>query len=502
MCEKNLIGNINGYPLDEQQYKAATSNDKYSIIIAGAGSGKSTTMIGKIKYLISVKNVNPENILCISFTNETTVNLKNNIMKNCNIEIDVMTFHKLAIKILKDNNIQYTLAPANYLEFVVHEFFLCQDNFIAINNTINFLKNKFHIKNWNEYLNIIHSQEFKDLKKLIITFLSLYFSKHNSIEQLKEFYYKEKNKKNIHFLKLIIAIYKTYKIEKESQGYIDFNDMIYLATNIIKNGGNVGKYKYIIIDEFQDTSPIRLELVKAIIKRNNAYLTVVGDDFQSIYKFSGCNLNCFLNFNEHFNTAKLFKIENTYRNSQELIDVAGSFIMKNPYQYKKNLLSSKRLNKPIKIIYKKSNVLLEIIHKYQKRNVLILGRNNFDIKKYLNSDLQIDSLGFITYKNEKLDVRYLTVHKSKGLEADVVIIINLINNDYGFPIKLINHKILKLVSDNDYYPYEEERRLFYVALTRSKNEVYLITQKNNSSIFIKELLKNYKQHIEIIKNIK
>ena len=146
MCKNNLLGNINGYPLDEQQYKAATSNDKYSIIIAGAGSGKSTTMIGKIKYLISVKNVNPENILCISFTNETTVNLKNNIMKNCNIEIDVMTFHKLAIKILKDNNIQYTLAPANYLKFVVHEFFLCQDNCIAINNTINFLKNKFHIK--------------------------------------------------------------------------------------------------------------------------------------------------------------------------------------------------------------------------------------------------------------------------------------------------------------------------------------------------------------------
>lgn len=501
MCEKNLIGNINGYPLDQQQLEAATSDAKHSIIIAGAGSGKSTTMIGKVKYLTNVKNVNPKSILCISFTNEATTNLKNNIAKNCNIEVDVLTFHKLALKILKDNNVLYKLAPANYLEYIINEFFLCQENFIVINNTINFLKNKFYMKNWQEYLKIAQTSEFNDLKKLIVSFLTLYFAKYNSIEQLKKFYYDEKNKKNICFLKLIIAIYKIYQIEKQSQGYIDFNDMIYLATNIAKRNGFVGIYKHIIIDEFQDTSPIRFELIKALVNKNNASLTVVGDDFQSIYKFSGCNLNCFLNFSTNFKNAKTFKIENTYRNSQELIDVAGNFIMKNPNQHLKTLISSKRLNQPIKIIYEKKNSLLTLLKKISTKKVLILGRNNSDINKYLNNDLKINTDGFITYKNKKLNTQYLTVHKSKGLEADVVIIINLINDDYGFPIKLVNHKILKLVCDKDHYPYEEERRLFYVALTRSKNEVYLITEKNNSSIFVKELLKNYKESIEIIKNI-
>ena len=179
------------------------------------------------------------------------------------------------------------------------------------------------------------------------------------------------------------------------------------------------------------------------------------------------------------------KINNTYRNSKELIKVAGSFISKNKRQIKKDLKSNKSLYKPIKIIYYKSlnKTIRNIIDNSKYKDFLILGRNNRDIDM-LEKDLK--------------DM-FLTVHKSKGLEADNVIVINLEDDILGFPNKIKNEKVLRLVSNNkDYYPYSEERRLFYVALTRTKNYVYLLVP-NKKSNFIKELERCYKKDIEILK---
>lgn len=503
MCYKKYIGNINGYPLDDQQIMAATSKDKYSIIVAGAGSGKSTTMIGKIKYLVNYLNIAPSEILCISFTNESTNSLQKNIIKNCNFEVEVKTFHKLALSILEDNSIKYNLCPLNYLEYIINEFLLIDKNKLALNTVIPFLKSKYYNRNIEKYKSIIKTKEFDSFKKLLAKFLKIYFTKYDSIDNLKILFINSKKYKDKAFLKLVIAIYRLYEIEKKSQNFIDFDDMIKLATNIIIQNGYIRNYKYIIIDEFQDTSSIRFNLIKAIIKRNHSNLTVVGDDFQSIYRFSGCDLDIFLNFQNDFNKVNILKLENTYRNSQELIDIAGNFIMKNPRQIKKNLKSIKRFKQPIKVIYEKKNALkklLIILNKTNYKNILILGRNNFDIFKYVDNDFKVDKEGFINIYGFNKNIRYLTVHKSKGLEADCVIILNLINTQLGFPNKIEDNKIIDLVSLMDSYPFEEERRLFYVALTRTKNEVYLLTQKNNSSIFVKELIKEYKNDIDIIKN--
>ena len=131
-----------------------------------------------------------------------------------------------------------------------------------------------------------------------------------------------------------------------------------------------------------------------------------------------------------------------------------------------------------------------VVEKYDE--ILILGRNNFDINKFF----LLDSDNFFVYKDKK--IKYLTVHASKGLESECVIIINLKDSTLGFPNKIIDNKILKYINNsNDKYPYEEERRLFYVALTRTKNEVFLLVDKNKS-IFIKELIKEYDKYIEYI----
>ena len=183
-------------------------------------------------------------------------------------------------------------------------------------------------------------------------------------------------------------------------------------------------------------------------------------------------------------------IINTYRNPQELIDIAGKFIMKNKHQIKKELRSSKHNISPIKILLSndKINSLKRILKLTNSNDIFVIGRNNKDIKMYIDNEYSNEK-DIYTYNN--IQFRYLTIHKSKGLESEIVIIINAQDDILGIPSKIKNEKIIKYVNNTkDYYPYEEERRLFYVALTRTKNEVYIISSKAKPSVFIKELIKD------------
>ena len=283
--------------------------------------------------------------------------------------------------------------------------------------------------------------------------------------------------------------------------------MITLATECVKNKGIKKDIKYIIIDEYQDTSFIRFNLIKEIINCCNSRFMVVGDDYQAIYRFTGCDISLFWNFQQYFKGSQIMKIENNYRNCSELIKIMTNFITKNKYQIEKELKSNKSIKYPIKIVFYKDikktflNLITKIYNDF-KTPILILGRNNNDVKMLLNEDLKLNGNKLIYKNNKDIDMYYLTVHKAKGLEEENVIIINLINGLNGFPCQIIDNKILRLVSNNkEYYPFSEERRLFYVALTRTKNYVYLLTPYINSSIFVKELLKDKSKAVKVLKNL-
>jgi len=275
--------------------------------------------------------------------------------------------------------------------------------------------------------------------------------------------------------------------------------MINKSTEVLKNIGLKNKWQYIIIDEYQDTSITKFNMINEIINLTNAQFLAVGDDFQSIYRFTGCNLHIFLNFADYFKESKIFKIVNTYRNPQELINVAGSFIMKNKSQQQKKLFSSKHLPSPIIIYYSNNNIqaLKDILLSLDStEEIMVLGRNNKDIFKYIDHEFTNQD-NIYTYQNHQF--KYMTVHKSKGLESNQVILINLTDSLVGFPSKIKDERILKYVNQTkDIYPYEEERRLFYVALTRTKNRTYIISPTTNYSIFIPELIK-YKKYVKVLK---
>ncbi len=277
--------------------------------------------------------------------------------------------------------------------------------------------------------------------------------------------------------------------------------MINRSLEVLKVHGLNKHWRYIIVDEYQDTSLVKFNLLKEIINITNANLLAVGDDFQSIYRFTGCSLQVFLNFTKYFEYAKVFQIINTYRNPQELINVAGSFIMKNKFQQKKVLISQKHLDYPIKICYADDLVrgfkkLLLSLGDNQCKDIMVLGRNNKDITMYIDNSFTKNE-DIFTYQN--INFRYLTIHKSKGLESEVVILINVTDSLTGLPSQIKDEKILKYVNNQkDYYKYEEERRLFYVALTRTKSITYILSPSSHLSVFTKELLK-YKKYVEVLK---
>lgn len=495
---------ISGYYLDSEQQAIVLDEAKYLLVVAGAGSGKTLTILGKIFYLVKYKKIDPDEILCISFTRESALSLKEKIKKEFSYDMPVYTFHKLSLEILKESHQDYIISDSDTLDNIVHEFF--RETILNDSKQIKYFFDYFKIKKnkdlKKQYSNfyIRNNKEIKLLEKLIITFIHLFKCNNYKLEDYSLFLKKIKRtfsysnyRSEKAFLVLTLNIYLIYQKYLDENKEIDFDDMIIYATDYIRKNGILKKYKYVIIDEYQDTSYIRFCLIKEILDKTNANLMVVGDDFQSIYRFTGCELSLFLDFDKYFSDAKIMKIQNTYRNSQQLIKIAGDFVMKNKKQITKNLRSNKYLDKPIKLIYyddikETFKKLIIQIHNETNKPILILGRNNKDINLILDSDFKLENNIIIYKDNHNIKLYYLTAHKSKGLEEENVIIINLENSLLGFPNKINDDKILRLVSNNlDKYPYSEERRLFYVALTRTKNYVYLLVPKTNYSIFIKEI---------------
>ncbi len=512
----DLLDHVKGYPLDQEQRQVVLSEEQNTLVIAGAGSGKSLTMIGKIRYLVEYKKVPLDQILCISFTNDATNSLKNTLKQYYNYDLPVLTFHKLALKILYHHKLNLTIADANTLNKIVENYF--ETTILEEQDAQNWILKHFFHKNKGKidvkvckkqsfpqiYSKIKNSNQVKMYTKIIPTFIRLMKANQIKITALDQWILQSKffhkwSSSDTYFLMLMKRLYIHYQKYLADNHQMDFDDVIDYAIAFLDKD-KIFTYKYILIDEYQDTSKMRYELIKAIIKQTNAKLIAVGDDFQSIYRFTGCNLDIFLKFKLYFPNARLFKIQTTYRNSQELINVAGSFVMRNPRQMSKQLVSSKTISKPIHIIYYQNFILelKKLLNQLEYTQVYLLGRNHRDINPILkDSDFTSMDERKIRYKlRNDLDITFLTVHASKGLESDLVIILNMANDVLGFPSKLEDDPILKYVNPNqDFYPYEEERRLFYVALTRTKNVVYLMTPKKNPSFFIQELLHKNRRHI-------
>jgi len=695
--DKNII-------LDEDQRRVVLTDEDNTLVIAGAGAGKTTTVAAKVKYLVQKKNIKPHQILVVSFTNKAVLELKEKINKDLGIDSPITTFHSTGNAILRKQNPEklniidsaksyYVLQDyfkssilknerlvnnlimffasyfdAPYEGMDLNDFFskIASSNFatlrsdldefeekiidartkktVTIQNEVMKSKQEVEIANF-LYLNNINyqyepiykynilfsrkpytpdfviwqgekqtyiehfgiSQDGKNCRfsddelalykkrvndkiilhkthgtSLIYTF-SNYNDKRTLLEHLEEelinkgFEIKPRSKKEIMeklisteenryirrminlicrfirnfktngyrtddfnrlyhltknvrtklFLNICHDCYLEYERYLKENNAVDFEDMINESARILHEVKEMKQkldFKYIIVDEYQDISRQRFDLVKALKEVTDAKIIAVGDDWQSIYAFSGSDITLFTKFEEIMGYAKMLKITNTYRNSQEVIDIAGNFIQKNTTQIQKALKSPKNIVDPV-IIYtydgsnKKVNasnktganyemahaveVALEQIMEFNKQEgkndnqkILLLSRFWFDGDKlektglfeYINRGNKIKSV-----KYPKLNITLMTAHAAKGLGYDNVIVINGQNGTYGFPSKIEDDPVLSLVIKEDHsIDYAEERRLFYVALTRTKNRVFFIAPEQNPSEFLLEIKRDYK----------
>ena len=333
----------------------------------------------------------------------------------------------------------------------------------------------------------------RDLE-LVITFLKHFKTNNLSLEAVNERAgrYADPMRAKA-FMRVFEPVYRSYQALLEQAREIDFEDLVHKACAHIESGAYQSKYEYILVDEFQDASQDRLRLIKALAAQHkHAKLFGVGDDWQSIYRFSGADLKVMTGFPNIFGFTKQLKLTQTFRSVQQIVDVASEFVQRNPDQFKKvvKTLSTASQDPVILKPYDPGDPdksLEGIVEAIQKRAAQESTRVSvFILTRYVAQKPR--NLAHLTAAYPNVQVEWKTIHASKGLEADYVIIHHMNNGNFGFPSEISDDPLLDLViPENESYPFAEERRLLYVALTRAKRAVFGFYNPNAPSVFIREL---------------
>ncbi len=337
------------------------------------------------------------------------------------------------------------------------------------------------------------SKQEKAFIRLAVTFITLLKSSCKSLDAILD---RTDDKRSLFIIGNIFRpVYVRYVDELQKRGQIDFTDAILKATELCRRHHPVG-YDHIIVDEFQDISVDRYQFLLALREGNPpAKLYCVGDDWQSIYRFSGSDMALFNSFAEFFGPTEINKIETTYRFGEPLVGLSSGFIQRNRAQITKNIHPFNDMTRTELVFqgYDRNdycNVIGQLVGSIPAdKSIFLLGRYSFD-DYYLSFMYQsVKENGRFFYVIGGRKIEFLTVHKSKGLEADYVIILQCNRDVYGFPSQVSDDPVLDVVlTKSDKFPYGEERRLFYVAITRAKVRTVVMYDNRYPSVFVDEFL--------------
>ncbi|MFG6432565.1 UvrD-helicase domain-containing protein [Roseateles sp. LYH14W] len=295
------------------------------------------------------------------------------------------------------------------------------------------------------------------------------------------------------FLGLFEKLWDRWEARLRAERVIDFEDMLNMAADCLERGQWQNPYELVMVDEFQDASQARARLVAALVSKPGRYLFAVGDDWQSINRFAGADLGVMSEFEKHFGKAVTLKLETTFRCPQSLCDITGKFIQQNARQLRKAVRSPmEQVVDPIRIVRvaneQQTKSAIETVisrliesHAGGKQSVYVLGRYKRD-RTHMPTH----------YSMYGVDLQFMTVHSAKGLEADHIIIPGLSSDTMGFPCRIVDDPVLALaMPGEDSHEFAEERRLFYVGLTRARKTVTLITIERKESTFVSELIRDH-----------
>lgn len=533
---------VEGYSLDRQQVESIENDSQNTLVVAGAGTGKTTTIIGKIKWILNrwIRNkCNIPRILVISFTHATRIELEKRILAEIlsnneifkiyhpGVFLMVETFHSLALKIVKETRQNMRAGPdkirltkLGFGDFLKQTRPDISEDTTEIYERLYYLARNYHI-------------EYQDLRQ----FTNIKYP---------NFWQKKKRLENLDTIRRLEELSHKYKTTLSSAEEVDFVSFLEEAINNTLGAMNANNLKllqefcfdFAIIDEYQDISPLEYSLIKKLRQMHGFRLFCVGDDWQTIYQFAGSEIDLILNFKKYWGETKVFKIEQTYRFPERLAKLSGNFVMKNRSQLVKNIRGINCLD-PDQIIEINGpsertdlNALFFFFLSLPRNaRIFLIGRYNFDIKRILHCE-------FLEFKNNTyelkismpkrpdLDIRFYSAHKSKGLQADYVFIINCRDATLGFPSQVEEKDLIAITKETFLWKehnkklgglgrgsllvrawifltttreceFAEERRLFYVAMTRARKKVFFLTVQNKESPFILELREedNFKSYL-------
>ena len=477
-----------GFPLDSQQIEAVVACEDAQLVLASAGSGKTMSLLAKIEYLNRELRIPADEILAISFTKKTV----DELAERCEIKgVEFRTFHGLGNSILRQSGREFRgrtlISEAETAQFIAQQ------------------KPDYPVEE-------------------LMTFLSLHKNAQYSVADVikREMVADESAQETARkFLKTYFKIYFAYEEYLKTNNKYDFADMINQAELAVREKPNVALgYKYILLDEVQDLSRNRCLLVRAILRKNpGCKLFAVGDDWQSIYRFTGSDLTLIRDFETTFGLkTRRSLIETTHRFGNPTIKISSEFVQKNPTQSHKNVFNFKGQPTPIHVIYnrpdlrdddtKSLNIILQTIideqgyEKVKTKEFQIISRFNHDLRRLKSSEnLKIipdDATGTAKIywrsarsPNDVLKLEFCSMHKSKGITRDIVIVLNMNSSLMGMPARRETNPIIdKLLSHEDDFAFAEERRLFYVAITRAREATYLIANYQKPSPFVLEISDN------------
>ncbi|KAA9001159.1 DNA helicase IV [Affinibrenneria salicis] len=488
---RDFFQTVETSPLNTTQCRAVVNGEDAVLVLAGAGSGKTSVLVARAAWLLLRQAASPEQILLLAFGRQAAQEMNQRIVSRLhNEEIEARTFHSLALHIIRQSS---NKAPAiSALEtnsqsrralLIQHWRQQCGEK-------------KAQAKGWRQWLTeelgwTLPEGEFWQDDKLAerlagrlerwLGLIRMHGGSQNDMiagapEALRPLFQQR--------IRLMAPLLKAWKKALKEEGAVDFSGLIHQAVNLLDKGRFISPWKHILVDEFQDISPQRAQLLAALRRQNTrTCLFAVGDDWQAIYRFSGAELSLTTRFTQNFGDSDQCALDTTYRFNQRIGEVASQFVQQNPHQLKKALNSLTSGSKKSVAILPQEQLepLLDKLSGYVKEDerILILARYHH---------LRPQILQKAPTRWPKLQIDFMTIHASKGQQAEYVIILGLHEGHDGFPAPA-RESILEqvLLPEPEDFPHAEERRLLYVALTRAKYQVWLMQDKDKPSVFIAEL---------------
>ena len=330
--------------------------------------------------------------------------------------------------------------------------------------------------------------------KLVATFLHHFKGSRRSFSELVKRAAGHRDRKRAKaFLAVFRPIAERYEEKLASSGEIDFHDMINRAIDLVEAGRYSNPYRYILVDEFQDISPSRARLLKALLEtRRNAQLFAVGDDWQSIYRFGGSDITIMQEFGNQFGAFERIDLETTFRCSDRICTVATEFVLRNPAQIRKAVRAINSSDAPAVYVglpgQRSSTLMYEALNRIASNALKYDGQSDvLLLSRYRHQ--KPDSIGSLNQQYSGLRIIWKTMHGSKGIEADYVVVVGVCSGKYGFPSEMVDDPLFDMaLSAPETHPNAEERRLFYVAVTRARRQAYVIADGGQPSAFVSELI--------------